>query len=62
MTYKILGISGSPVKKGNVETLLNRAIESLPAKNVECDIVYLSGLKVEGLHPLQFLLDQTDSR
>jgi multimeric flavodoxin WrbA len=46
MTYKILGISGSPVKKGNVETLLGRAIESLPAKNVEHEIIHLSGLKI----------------
>lgn len=46
MTYKILGISGSPVKKGNVESLLNRAIESLPAKNIEYEIVNLSGMKI----------------
>jgi len=46
MKYKILGISGSPVKKGNVETLLKRTIESLPGKNIVCDIVNLSGLKI----------------
>jgi multimeric flavodoxin WrbA len=46
MTYKILGISGSPVKKGNVETLLSRAIKSLPAKNIEHEIVCLSGLTI----------------
>ncbi len=56
MTYKILGISGSPVKNGNVETLLNRAIESLPAKNVECDIVHLSGLKVKDCIHCNFCL------
>ncbi len=56
MTYKILGISGSPVKKGNVEALLNRAIESLPSKNVECDIVHLSGLKIRDCIHCNFCL------
>jgi len=46
MTYKILGISGSPVEKGNVETLLARALESLPAKGVEYEIINLSSLKI----------------
>lgn len=46
MTYKILGISGSPVKEGNVETFLNRAITGLPAKNIEHDIIHLSGLEI----------------
>ncbi len=56
MTYKILGISGSPVKKGNVETLLNRAMEGLPAKNIEHDIVHLSGLKVRDCIHCNFCL------
>jgi multimeric flavodoxin WrbA len=46
MKYKIPGISGSPVNKGNVEPLLNRALENLPVKNMEYDIVRLSGLKM----------------
>lgn len=46
MTYKILGISGSPVKKGNVETFLTGALEGLPAKEIEHEIVYLSRLKI----------------
>jgi len=56
MTYKILGISGSPVKKGNVETLLNRTLESLPAKNIEHDIVHLSGLKIRDCIHCNFCL------
>jgi multimeric flavodoxin WrbA len=56
MTYKILGISGSPIKKGNVETLLNRAMESLPAKNIEHDIVHLSGLKIRDCIHCNFCL------
>lgn len=56
MAYKILGISGSPVKKGNVETLLNRAIVSLPAKIIEHDIVHLSGLKIRDCIHCNFCL------
>ena len=58
MTYKILGISGSPVKKGNVETLLNRAIESLPAKNIEHEIVNLSGFKIRDCIHCNFCLQK----
>ena len=56
MTYKILGISGSPVKKGNVETFLNRAMEGLPAKDIEYDIVHLSGLKIRDCLHCNFCL------
>jgi multimeric flavodoxin WrbA len=56
MTCKILGISGSPVKKGNVETFLNRAMEGLPAKDIERDIVHLSGLKIRDCIHCNFCL------
>lgn len=56
MSYRIPGISGSPVKKGNVETLLNRAIEGLPAKNIDHDIVHLSGLKIRDCLHCNFCL------
>jgi len=56
MTYKILGISGSPVKKGNVEKLLNRAMEGLPAQDIERDIVHLSGLKIKDCIHCNFCL------
>ncbi|MGB5217702.1 MAG: flavodoxin family protein [Smithella sp.] len=56
MKYKILGLSGSPVKKGNVETLLNRALENLPAKNMEYDIVHLSGLEINDCIHCNFCL------
>jgi multimeric flavodoxin WrbA len=36
--------------------LLNHAIENLPAKNVECDIVHLSGLKVKDCVHCNFCL------
>ena len=56
MPYKILGISGSPVKKGNVETLLNWALETLPVKNMEYDIVHLSGLEIKDCIHCNFCL------
>ena len=63
MAYKILGISGSPVKKGNVETFLNRSIEALPAKNIESDIIHLSGLKIQNCIHCNFCLTkQTPGR
>ncbi len=56
MTYKILGIAGSPVKKGNVETLLSRAIESLPAKNIKYESVNLSRLQISDCIHCNFCL------
>src|SRR5512145_620325 len=63
MSYKVLGISGSPVKKGNVETFLNRAIEGLPARNIEREIIHLSGLKIRDCVHCNFCLTkQTPGR
>lgn len=56
MAYKILGISGSPVKKGNVETFLNRAMAVLPANNIESDVVHLAGLKIQNCSHCNFCL------
>ena len=51
MTYKILGISGSPVKKGNVEKYLQIMMESISDKNVSTEIVNLSQTDIkECLH------------
>jgi multimeric flavodoxin WrbA len=56
MTYRILGISGSPVKKGNVETFLNRAMEGLPARNTEHDVIHLSCLKIRDCRHCNYCL------
>lgn len=56
MTYRILGISGSPVKKGNVETLLDCAMEGLPAKKIEREVLHLSGLKIQDCIHCNFCL------
>jgi multimeric flavodoxin WrbA len=63
MTYKILGISGSPVKKGNVETFLQRTLASLPHKNLQYEAVHLSGLKVKDCIHCNFCLTkQTEGK
>ena len=56
MPYKILGISGSPVKKGNVETFLQRTLESLPRKDLQYEVVHLSGLKIKDCIHCNFCL------
>jgi len=63
MTCKILGISGSPVKKGNVETFLSRTLEGLPAKDIEHQVVFLSRLKIRDCIHCNFCLTkQTPGR
>ena len=46
MHYKVLGISGSPVKNGNLETFLNYILETASQKGLQTDAVYLSRMKV----------------
>jgi multimeric flavodoxin WrbA len=58
MTCRILGISGSPVKKGNVETFLSLAMKGLPAKNIEQDTIHLSGLKIQDCIHCNFCLSR----
>ena len=51
MTYHVLGISGSPVKKGNVEHFLDEMIKSIPDKNFTSEIINLSQTDIrECLH------------
>lgn len=51
MTYHVLGISGSPVKKGNVEKFLQRMIEGISDKNFSSEVINLSEIEVkECLH------------
>jgi multimeric flavodoxin WrbA len=46
MQYRVLGISGSPVKKGNVETFIRKMMESVQDKDLHVEIVNLSELDV----------------
>jgi multimeric flavodoxin WrbA len=63
MPYKIMGISGSPVEKGNVETFLQRTLESLPRKDLQYEIVHLSGIKIKDCIHCNFCLTkQTEGK
>jgi multimeric flavodoxin WrbA len=63
MSYKVLGISGSPVKKGNVETLLQRTLEGLPHKDLQHEVIHLSGLKIKDCIHCNFCLTkQTEGK
>ena len=49
MNIKVLGISGSPVKKGNVEELLQLMMDAVSNKpGVTTDVVHLSRCEVKG--------------
>ncbi|MCX7982291.1 MAG: flavodoxin family protein [Syntrophales bacterium] len=51
MEYKILGIAGSPVKKGNVESYLEQMVETVKDDNFTSEIVRLSEVEInECLH------------
>jgi len=63
MTCKILGISGSPVKRGNVETFLTRAVEGLPGRDIDREIIHLSALKIKDCRHCNFCLTkQTEGK
>ncbi len=60
MALHILGISGSPVRKGNVETFLNLALEGLPQKEIKREVVHLSGLKIRDCVHCNFCLTRQE--
>lgn len=47
MPYKIVGISGSPVKNGNTDTFLSTIIDSAAEKGLDTDTVNLAQMKIE---------------
>ena len=47
MTINILGISGSPVKKGNVETYLDAMLEGIESEDINHELVHLSKLEIK---------------
>ncbi len=56
MTIKILGISGSPIKNGNVETFLKQTLKTLPSGSAAVEIANLSLLKVKDCIHCNFCL------
>jgi multimeric flavodoxin WrbA len=56
MQYKILGISGSPVKKGNVDAFLGSIMDMAVEKGLEAETVNLSGLEIKNCIHCNFCL------
>lgn len=46
MRFRVLGISGSPVRKGNVETFLQKMMESVPGCDICAETLHLSELRI----------------
>lgn len=47
MPYKIIGISGSPIKKGKTKTLLSAIMDSATEKGLDTEIINLAGMKIK---------------
>ena len=58
MRTKILGISGSPVKNGNVEAFLRKMLENMPPDGLEHNVVNLSCLEVRDCIHCNFCLSR----
>lgn len=56
MTYTILGISGSPVKQGNVEHFLQTMVASAETDSVSTDIIHLSRVDIKECTHCNFCL------
>ncbi|MCX5883281.1 MAG: flavodoxin family protein [Deltaproteobacteria bacterium] len=56
MAYKILGISGSPVKNGNVDSFLASIMETAVGKGIETETVGLSGMEIKNCIHCNFCL------
>lgn len=61
MGLKVLGVSASPVKKGNTETFLERTLQSVSNKGLQYDIVNLSRLKVQDCKHCNYCLTKQEA-
>jgi len=58
MPYKIVGISGSPVKEGNTDTFLSTIMDSAEEKGLQTDIVNLSNMTIKNCIHCNFCLSK----
>jgi multimeric flavodoxin WrbA len=56
MPYKIVGISGSPVKNGNTDTFLASIMSSAEEKGLEAETVNLSEMEIKNCIHCNFCL------
>ncbi len=63
MKLSILGLSGSPVKEGNVELLLKKMVDSVQGDDVTTEIINLSRIDIQDCRHCNFCLNkQTPDR
>lgn len=60
MEFRILGISGSPVKRGNVETFLHKMLESIACAGIHTELIQLSGIKISECTHCNFCLSKQE--
>ncbi|HPJ94452.1 MAG TPA: flavodoxin family protein [Deltaproteobacteria bacterium] len=58
MTYHVIGISGSPVKGGNVETFLQRMLDVASASGASAEAIHLSNVEVRECIHCNFCLNK----
>ena len=58
MAYKIVGISGSPVKDGNMDTFLEMILNDAEERGIDTDIIKLSGLTIKNCIHCNFCLSK----
>ena len=58
MTFQILGISGSPVNKGNVDTFLGSIMEMALEKGLETETINLSKMEIKNCVHCNFCLSK----
>ncbi|BBO69845.1 flavodoxin [Desulfosarcina alkanivorans] len=58
MAYKIVGISGSPVKKGNTDTFLEMILKDAGERGLDTDIVKLSEMTIKNCLHCNFCLSK----
>jgi multimeric flavodoxin WrbA len=56
MEYKVLGISGSPVKKGNVDAFLSAIMDMAVKKGLDAETINLSKMKIQNCVHCNFCL------
>jgi multimeric flavodoxin WrbA len=58
LAYKIVGISGSPVKKGNTDTFLEMVLKDAGERGLDTDIVKLSEMTIKNCLHCNFCLSK----
>jgi multimeric flavodoxin WrbA len=58
MTFQILGISGNPVNKGNVDTFLGSIMEMALEKGLETETINLSKMEIKNCVHCNFCLSK----